>query len=294
MRKQAQMFLVSHICGPFIGNSVPAPCTCSTRMPGIANVVLAGFDHRLLDLSVPAEIHRSTTTLLAILSIQNLMFCIIWSCLMLGGIQSPTVPWVLTIPLLSFFYLGSSPDIRLMVLLMFVANFAAFWISSGQRARRTEPYRAHRGPGARLRFDGRGRHVCGHDGAVLRQGACERRASSKPKCRTISPRRSSFAAQRPRPTGGCLKSEFLARLSSELRIPLHAVIGYSSILVEDADERGEAEDVGDLEDHSRLWPGTARFVNDILDLFEDRNGADGDFQRRVRPRRPVAQTSSTR
>ena len=43
------------------------------------------------------------------------------------------------------------------------------------------------------------------------------------------------------------KSAFLANISHELRIPLNAIIGYSDMLVEDAEELGNLEVVSDLD-----------------------------------------------
>ena len=63
---------------------------------------------------------------LALVSIQNLIFCILWSCYFYGGVTSPTLAWVLVIPLLAFFYLGSSQSFGVIVMTMFAVNLAMF------------------------------------------------------------------------------------------------------------------------------------------------------------------------
>src|SRR6202035_807312 len=63
---------------------------------------------------------------LALVSIENLIFCIFWSCYFYGGVTSPTLAWVLVIPLLAFFYLGSSVKLRVIVMIMFTVNLAIF------------------------------------------------------------------------------------------------------------------------------------------------------------------------
>ncbi|MGE3178458.1 MAG: PAS domain-containing sensor histidine kinase, partial [Vicinamibacterales bacterium] len=62
------------------------------------------------------------------------------------------------------------------------------------------------------------------------------------------------------------KSAFLANMSHELRTPLNTVIGYSEVLLEDAEADGRAEAVGDL----RKIHGAARhllqLIDDVLDV----------------------------
>lgn len=96
-RRQARLFLISHLLGPVIGNSVPLALYVFDPQPGIHVLVLTasitGFwvFPFLLRTAVRYEI-------LALVSIQNLIFCILWSCYFYGGVMSPTLPWVLTIP----------------------------------------------------------------------------------------------------------------------------------------------------------------------------------------------------
>jgi signal transduction histidine kinase len=62
------------------------------------------------------------------------------------------------------------------------------------------------------------------------------------------------------------KSQFLAHMSHELRTPLNAVIGYSEILLEDADgDRGE-EHFSDLKRINSAGRHLLSLVNDVLDL----------------------------
>src|SRR4029077_20597802 len=124
-RNRAHVFLVSHILGPFIGSVVPITIFLLDPAPGYDVAVLAtsiiafwAFPF-ILKAGVPYNP-------LALVSIENLIFCILWSCYFYGGVTSPTLAWVLVIPLLAFFYLGSSSKLRLIVLTMFAANLAFF------------------------------------------------------------------------------------------------------------------------------------------------------------------------
>jgi signal transduction histidine kinase/CheY-like chemotaxis protein len=62
------------------------------------------------------------------------------------------------------------------------------------------------------------------------------------------------------------KSQFLASMSHELRTPLNAIIGYSEMLIDEAEELGNAHlvpDLGKIRDAGKHLLG---LINDILDL----------------------------
>ncbi|MEG3846616.1 HAMP domain-containing sensor histidine kinase [Microcoleus sp. herbarium19] len=62
------------------------------------------------------------------------------------------------------------------------------------------------------------------------------------------------------------KSQFLANMSHELRTPLNAIIGYSQLLVEDAEDVGLDDCVADLHKIENAGTQLLSLVNDILDL----------------------------
>ena len=69
------------------------------------------------------------------------------------------------------------------------------------------------------------------------------------------------------------KSQFLATMSHELRTPLNAIIGYGEMLMENANERGDHQDVDDL---GRIHAAAHRLlamINDVLDLSKIEAGA---------------------
>src|SRR4030081_2154290 len=127
-RNRAHVFLISHILGPFIGNVVPIALYLLDPDPGYQVAVLAAS---ITSFWIFPFVLRAGASynLLALVSIQNLIFCILWSCYFYGGVTSPRLPWVLTIPLLAFFYLGSSAWLRVIVMAQFAANLAIFsWL----------------------------------------------------------------------------------------------------------------------------------------------------------------------
>jgi signal transduction histidine kinase/DNA-binding response OmpR family regulator len=62
------------------------------------------------------------------------------------------------------------------------------------------------------------------------------------------------------------KSAFLANMSHELRTPLNAIIGYSEMLQEDAEDRGQEELSADLRKIHAAGRHLLALINDVLDL----------------------------
>lgn len=62
------------------------------------------------------------------------------------------------------------------------------------------------------------------------------------------------------------KSDFLANMSHELRTPLNAIVGYSEMLMEDAEDEGEDETLSDLRRIHAAGKHLLALINDILDL----------------------------
>ncbi len=63
-----------------------------------------------------------------------------------------------------------------------------------------------------------------------------------------------------------IKSQFMANMSHELRTPLNAIIGYSEMLVEEAQELGEPAFAADLEKIGKSGKHLLALINDILDI----------------------------
>ena len=62
------------------------------------------------------------------------------------------------------------------------------------------------------------------------------------------------------------KSQFLANMSHELRTPMNAIIGYSEMLMEEAEDIGQDDFVPDLEKIHGAGKHLLNLINDILDL----------------------------
>ncbi|MCP4658132.1 MAG: response regulator [bacterium] len=62
------------------------------------------------------------------------------------------------------------------------------------------------------------------------------------------------------------KSTFLANMSHELRTPMNAILGYTEMLLEDAEELGQEETVPDLQKILAAGKHLLALINDVLDL----------------------------
>jgi signal transduction histidine kinase/CheY-like chemotaxis protein len=62
------------------------------------------------------------------------------------------------------------------------------------------------------------------------------------------------------------KSAFLANMSHELRTPMNAIIGYSEMLIEDAEDGGDEDAAADLKKIHSAGKHLLALINDVLDL----------------------------
>jgi signal transduction histidine kinase len=264
-RNRAHVFLVSHILGPLIGNVVPIALYVVDPAPGYQVAVLA---ISITSFWIFPFVLRAGAPYnpLALVSIQNLIFCILWSCYFYGGVTSPTLPWVLVIPLLAFFYLGSSKSLRAIVMIMFAANLAIFssFYLFGYPIKNDLPVAAMQGLGlvstiaASLYVAMMALYY-----AKIQASQTELESEMRQHMATASALR---LATEEAELAGAAKAEFLAKMSHELRTPLNAVIGYSQILLEDAEDEGDSETTADLNKIHSAGQHLLKLVNEVLDL----------------------------
>ena len=278
---QARMFLISHTMGPIVGNSVPLALYLFDPTPGMdtfwLSVSITAF--WVFPFLLRAGVRYD---LLVITSVINLNFCIFWSCYFNGGVTSPTLPWVLTIPILSFFYIGGERRLQPVLLSIFGLSFAGFLAAYTL----LDPP-ANDIPEIPMQALGIVSTVAAlcyvatmaifysriFDAGVELENEVRRRVKA-----TEELRNAVKAADR----AGNMKAEFLARMSHELRTPLNAVIGYSQLLKEEAMDTGGPQMVDDVDRIHDAGQYLLRLINMILDLSKIEAGRM-QFDNKVQP-----------
>lgn len=127
--RRVRMFMVSHLFGPFLGHTInlylvaQVPSPDGTWWVSFGTVTLFWAFPIGLKLKIPYQI-------LALLSVQNLTFTTLWGCYAYGGLSSPIMLWVITIPLLASFYLGSGRAVQTFVMTLILLNVLLFYFLS--------------------------------------------------------------------------------------------------------------------------------------------------------------------
>ena len=68
------------------------------------------------------------------------------------------------------------------------------------------------------------------------------------------------------------KSAFLASMSHELRTPMNAILGYSEMLIEEAEDAGQEDSIPDLKKINQAGTHLLALINDVLDLSKVESG----------------------
>ncbi|HEX3972912.1 MAG TPA: hybrid sensor histidine kinase/response regulator [Stellaceae bacterium] len=265
--RRARMFLISHLFGPFLGHTIslyvlfidPHPDAAWYAFFGIITAFwVFPFALKATGWYVP----------LALMSVENLIFTILWGCYHYGGTSSPLIPWVITVPLLAFFYLGSGTAVRAFVLSIIVVNLAAFYAiySLGNGFPQHVPLEQLSGLGIVSMVCAAGyvaMMALYYANIVNSQSELEREV--KRRMETANQLRGATEEAHRANQG---KSEFLAKMSHELRTPLNAVIGYSAVLLDEMVGGGEAEDDRrkDLKKIHNAGKRLLKLITDLLDF----------------------------
>jgi len=281
--RRARMFLISHLFGPFLGHTISLYILFIDPHPDWAWYTFFGII--TLFWAFPLALKATGWYVpLALMSVQNLIFTILWGCYHYGGTSSPLIPWVITVPLLAFFYLGSGTAIRAYVLSIIVVNLAAFYAiySLGNGFPQHVPLDQLSGLGLVSM-------VCAavyvammalyYANIVDSQSELEREV----KKRMETAQRLRSATEEARHANQA-KSEFLAKMSHELRTPLNAVIGYSAILLDEMKNDANADRRKDLKKIHNAGKRLLKLITDLLDLSKLEAGKMDLFVERIEVR----------
>jgi signal transduction histidine kinase len=256
-------FIFLHLFGPLMGQVIGLFLFYADPNPGLEVLVI--------ELTIcafwvlPFSLKKwGNIKAVAYASTQMLTFVALFGAFHYGGMSSPFVPWLLIALLLGFFYLAGSEKLLLSSLAIQLCCFAgAAMLSNGF------PMRVDYADIAEVNLISVFAAtvymswmaiyyalVVGDKSEALKEA--ERHRETTLRLRQAK----AFAEQANRN-----KSIFLAKMSHELRTPLNAVIGYSEILLEDAEASGgSAQKLADLKRINAAGSHLLALVADVLDL----------------------------
>ncbi|MCD2173614.1 putative bifunctional diguanylate cyclase/phosphodiesterase [Rhizobium sp. C4] len=129
-RKRVRIFVLSHLCGPFLGLPIPLLLFYVDPKPFPQVHILAASV--LAFWLFPFVLRRwpQHYNVLSFVSILNLNFAVLWGAYNYGAVSSPFLLWYILIPLLAFFYLGGGLKAQLQVFGQIVLGLGSFSIAS--------------------------------------------------------------------------------------------------------------------------------------------------------------------
>jgi signal transduction histidine kinase/CheY-like chemotaxis protein len=263
--KRARMFVISHLFGPLIG--LPIPILLYTADPNpvphvhvLLASILAFWPFLLLLKLLPKHY-----TLLAMLSVFNLSFAVLWGSYNYGGASSPFLMWFVLTPLLAFLYLGSTWRVRIFVFAQIILGAVAFYLLSKFGTIPTHIPLSNMVEAGVLSAMGATSYVF-FMAAYYSSVVDNQSELLKEIDRHQGTMQALTQAKEDAERANNAKSEFLAKMSHELRTPLNAVLGYSEILLEEAELEGRGEQIADLQKISAAGRHLLAMVDDILDI----------------------------
>ncbi|HJT06148.1 MAG TPA: HAMP domain-containing sensor histidine kinase [Stellaceae bacterium] len=280
MQQPARMFLISHLFGPFLGHTITIYLYLLDPHPDYALWVLAASITAFWAFPLALRLTGAYTAL-SLISVQNLIFAVLWGSYHYGGLSSPFLPWFTVVPLLAFFYLGPAAGPRLVVLGMIAGNLTLFYLvyANGNAFPEHVPLAALAGIGLMSILCAAvyvSMMALSYAHIVANHSELEREVQDH-RATALKLREAMAEAE----AANDAKSGFLAKMSHELRTPLNAVIGYSDMLLEGlVSKRGREQQVADLRKINGAGKHLLSLVTDVLDLSKIEAGKMPVFNER--------------
>jgi signal transduction histidine kinase/ActR/RegA family two-component response regulator len=264
-RKRVQMFIISHVFGPIIATPIPVFLWFADPQPWPQVPILAASIYGFWPFLALVKLFPRAYTPLAMASVLNLSFCILWGTYNYGGTSSPFLVWFVLTPLLAFMYLGSTWTARIFVfgqITLGIAGLYGIYLYSDFPVHIPVENMVVAGVLSAL-----GSNIYVFMMAAYYSSVVDSQSELiKEIDRHQSTLKALTRAKDDAERANRAKSEFLAKMSHELRTPLNAVLGYSELMLEDAELDGRSEQIADLQKISAAGKHLLAMVNDILDI----------------------------
>jgi signal transduction histidine kinase len=259
---RARIFAFSHLFGPLLGHAISVYLYFASHQRGFPFWVIVTCITAFWVLPFALRLTGRLQTL-ALLSVINLTFVTLYGSYYYGGVSSPFLPWLLTALLLGFFYLGERPVLVLGVFGINIAGFYAAYIVRGSFPEYI-PLSELTGVGIVSVVSATiyvSMMAIYYANVVTSQSVLVREAE-RHRATAARMRRAMEDSERANEA----KSIFLAKMSHQLRTPLNAVIGYSEILLEDAELKRDSTQIEDLRRINAAGKHLLSLVTSVLDL----------------------------
>lgn len=258
----ARNFVFTHLAGPLLSQSISVFLYLSDPHPGFAcwTMIICIWLFWTLPFFYKWSGNLQRT---AVATVELLAFTSLFGAYFYGGVSSPFMPWLIVSLLLGFFYLANSPSL---VVILFTCNILAF---CGAHFLWGFPELVPKedlttvGCISILSATIYMSWMAIYYANMMSMSPEIEREAERHRETALRLRRAKDLAE----AANRIKSIFLAKMSHELRTPLNAVIGFSEILMEDAelDKKSESKK-SDLKRIHTAGQHLLSLVTDVLDL----------------------------
>jgi signal transduction histidine kinase len=259
---RARIFVISHFLGPCSAVLILYYLYRALDSHGIEFWTIAVLCGLFWLLPFGLRLAR-TLTWPALLSICDLTFVSVFGSFFYGGVSSPFLPWFLTALLLGFFYLGERPFLVLGIFAVHLFGFLIAYLLNGSFPQLL-PVQDLSAVGVVS--------VCAatlytsmmaiYYAYVMTAQSALRQEIEQHLITAAKLREAKRNAERANEA----KAVFLAKMNHQLRTPLNAIIGYSEILLDEADLESGADDVKDLKKINGAGRHLLSLVSDVLHM----------------------------